>query len=217
MQVALGGELDDEKDAEDFVALSVGGVGHRAGEDVAQREQPLGELVVGAVEVEEREGDGVDGRGRRQRREVVVDVLPGASLPGFAAASSLPERVQPSVDDGAQAVAQPGQRPAHQVGEENGAADVGRPLGQGGQAAARGFHLDEVAVFFAERPVAGEGGEAEVEEGGEGAQLRREGVGRARAEQAAVQVGHGIGEVAGEVGVLLVGAHNVWRGGERVW
>lgn len=188
MQVALDGELDDEQDAEDFVASSVGGVGHRAGEDVAQREKPLGELVVGAVEVEERQGNGLDGRGRRQRREVVGDVFPGAGLAGFflPASSSLPERVQPSVDDGAQAVAQPGQRPAHQVGEENGAADVGRPLGHGGQAAARGFHLNEVAVFFAERPVPGEGGEAEVEEGGEGAQLGREGVGRARAEQAAV-------------------------------
>lgn len=86
-----------------------------------------------------------------------------------------------------------------------------------GELAVGGFDLDEVAVFFAEGPVAGEGGEREVEQRGEGAQFRGEGVGCARAEEPAVEVGDGVGEVAGEVGVLLVGAHDVRGRGEGVW
>lgn len=66
VQVALDGELYDEQHAEDLVASSVGGVWHVAREDVAQGEEALRQLVVRAVEVEEREGDGLDGRRGRQ-------------------------------------------------------------------------------------------------------------------------------------------------------
>lgn len=38
-----------------------------------------------------------------------------------------------------------------------------------------------------------------------------------RAEEAAVEVGEGVCEVAGEVGVLLVRADDIGSGGEREW
>lgn len=52
VEEGLDAHLDGEQDAEELVAAAVGGVGDGAGEDVAQGEEALGELVVGAVEVE---------------------------------------------------------------------------------------------------------------------------------------------------------------------
>lgn len=62
VEIALDGELDDEQDAEDFVAPAVGGVWYAACEYVAEREETLCELVVCSVEVKQSEGDGLDGR-----------------------------------------------------------------------------------------------------------------------------------------------------------
>ena len=64
MQVRLHGYLKHEQHAEDFVAHALLGGRETLGENVSQPEEPLAEVVVGACEVEDREGDDVDGGGR---------------------------------------------------------------------------------------------------------------------------------------------------------
>jgi hypothetical protein len=76
--------------------------------------------------------------------------------------------------------------------------------------------LDDVAVFFAEGAVADERGQAEVESVGEGAGFGGPGVGGARAAQTAVQVVELVCYDALEIGIFLVRADDVWRGGEGV-
>lgn len=134
-----------------------------------------------------------------------------ARLAAFAA-----ERVEPPVDELAQAVAQAGERAADEVWQEDGARDVGCSLLDVRELAGGRFHLHQVAVFFAQGPVAWERGEREVEQGCEGAQLGRERVCCASAEEPSVEVADGVGQVACEVGVFLVRAHNVWCCGEGV-
>lgn len=80
MEEGLDAHLDGEQDAEELVAAAVGGVGHGAGEDVAQGEEAFGELVVGAVEVEEGEDDGLQRRGGRDRRQMCGEIIEEASL-----------------------------------------------------------------------------------------------------------------------------------------
>lgn len=63
VEEGLHAHLDGEQDAQELVAAAVGAVGHGAREDVSQGKEALGELVVRAVEVEEREDDGLEGRG----------------------------------------------------------------------------------------------------------------------------------------------------------
>lgn len=80
MEEGLDAHLDGEQDAEEFVAAAVGGVGHGACEYVAQGEEALGQLVVGAVEVEEGEDDGLQRRGGRDGGEMRGEVVEEASL-----------------------------------------------------------------------------------------------------------------------------------------
>lgn len=192
VEVALDGELDDEQHAEDLVAPAVGGVGHGAREDVPQGQEALRELVVGAVEVEEGQGHGLDGRRRCQRGQVVGYAFPRAGFPARLAAFAA-ERVEPPVDELAQAVAQAGERAADEVWQEDGARDVGCSLLDVRELAGGRFHLHQVAVFFAQGPVAWERGEREVEQGCEGAQLGGERVCCASAEEPSVQVADSVG------------------------
>ena len=78
------------------------------------------------------------------------------------------------------------------------------------------MNLHKIAVLLAECAISGEGCEGEVEEGSGGAEFGTEGVCCASAEEAAVEVGEGVCEVAGEVGVFLMGADNVGSRGEGV-
>lgn len=63
MQPGLYGELEDKQDAEDFVADALLGGLQATREYVAEGEEPLAELVVGAAEVKGREAEGVERRG----------------------------------------------------------------------------------------------------------------------------------------------------------
>ena len=56
VQRTLNGHLQDEEHAEDFVADALFAGRNALGEDVAQCEEPLAKVVVGACEVERREG-----------------------------------------------------------------------------------------------------------------------------------------------------------------
>lgn len=74
VQPRLHRELQDEQHAEDFVADALLGGLDAAGEEVAQAEEALGEVVVGAGEVEDAEGEGVQGRGGGDGVDVGEDV-----------------------------------------------------------------------------------------------------------------------------------------------
>lgn len=144
------------------------------------------------------------------------EVLAYARLAGFRF-SLLSQRGETAIEEAPQAGTKAGEDAAGEIGQEDGAGDVGGAGAQAGQGERRSrVYLDEVAVFLAEGSVAREGGEGEVDEGGRGAQLRGEGVGGAGAEEAAVEVGEGVCEVAGEVGVFLVGADDVGGCGKGV-
>ena len=52
MKISLHGYLEDEEDAEDFVADALVGWREVLCEDVAEGEEPFAEVVVGAGEVE---------------------------------------------------------------------------------------------------------------------------------------------------------------------
>lgn len=216
MEEGLHAHLDGEEDAQKLVAAAVGSIRHGAREDISEGKEALGKLVVRAVEVEEREDDGLERRGGRYGREMRREILAYTRLAGLCLAL-LAQRGQAAVEEAAQTGAKGREDAAGEVRQEDGAGDVGGAGAQAGQGERRGgVDLDEVAVFLAEGAVAGEGGEGEVEEGGGGAQLRGEGVGGAGAEEAAVEVGEGVCEVAGEVGVFLVGADDVGGCGEGV-
>lgn len=216
VRVPLHGELHDEQHAEDLVAGAVGRVGDGAGEDVAQREEALGELVVRPAKVEEGQREGLHGRGAGEAGHVVGQVLPYPGLARVLFALVL-ELFESRGEEGAETAAEGREDAADGVWEEDGAGNVGGARLEGRELPVlAGVDLDEVAVLLAQGAVAGQGGEGKVGEGGDGAQLGRDGVGCAGAEDTAVELGECVGEVAGEVGVLLVGAHNVWGGGEGV-
>ena len=73
-----------------------------------------------------------------------------------------------------------------------------------------------VAVFFSQRSVANESGEAKVEQFGEGAGFGIVGVGEARAIKSAENGGEVLEEDALEVSVFLVCTDYIWGCGERV-
>lgn len=213
MEVALDGELNNEQHAEDLVAGAVGRVGNLAGEDVAQGEEALSELVVGAAKVEEGEDDGVGGGARREGRKVPRDVVPELGLTAGRLASGL-QSLQPRFEQPPQPRPQPRQDPPREVGQDDAAGDVGGAALDRREAAVAAVDLHEVAVLFAERAVSGQRRQRKVEQRGERAQLRAEGVGCARAAQAVVKVGEGLCETSGEVDVFLMRADNVGGGGE---
>ena len=80
----------------------------------------------------------------------------------------------------------------------------------------RRFDLDNVTVFFAQRAVADEGCETEVEQLGEGAGFRGVGVQETGAVEFAQNGGELFEEDALKVDVLLVRADDVGSGGEGV-
>lgn len=147
---------------------------------------------------------------------MIGDVFPYPCFSGGVFALGA-EGVEALVYYFAQAAAEVREGSADEVGQENCACDVGGSFLDVGELAVGRLDLYEVAVFFAEGAVTGESGERKVEQGCEGAQFGGEGVCCAGAEEAAVEVGDGVGEVAGEVGVFLVRAYYVWCCGEGVW
>jgi hypothetical protein len=60
VQIGLYAHLQDEQDAQHFVAGAVVAFGNLAREDVAEAYQAFGEVVVGAGKVKGGEGEGVD-------------------------------------------------------------------------------------------------------------------------------------------------------------
>lgn len=71
----MDGHLEDEEDAEDFVAFALFVGREGLGEDVAEGEEAFGEVVVGGGEVECGEGKGVDGGERGEGVEMGEDVF----------------------------------------------------------------------------------------------------------------------------------------------
>ena len=64
VQPSLHGHLQDEQHAEDFVSNALFGRWDAFREDVAETEESFAEMVVGAREIEERQGERVEwGRG----------------------------------------------------------------------------------------------------------------------------------------------------------
>ena len=74
VEPGLHGYLQDEEEAEDFVADALVGGGEAFGEDVAEAEEAFAEVVVGAGEVEGREAEGVQGGGGGEGGEVGEEV-----------------------------------------------------------------------------------------------------------------------------------------------
>lgn len=244
VQVAAHDHLHDEEHAEDLVADAAAAGGavevDAPREDVAEAEEALGERVVGAGEVEGREHGGVEvraaGEGREVREEVALEAVGGAGGRGGRALALAREEGEAVLEAAADGAADGGEEAVEEVGEEDARCYVAGAAGEGGEegpgvGGGRGvilwgveareeggfFDLDEVAVFFAEGAVPDEGREGEVEEVGKGSRLGGPGVGGSGAAEAAVEVVELVCEIALEVGVFLVGADDVWRGGVWVW
>ena len=77
------------------------------------------------------------------------------------------------------------ERAGEDIRKDDSAEDIASPSRQRGQFTGGGLDLVDIAVFFAEGAVAEEGGEGEVEEGGEGLEGGVVGVGEAGAVEAA--------------------------------
>lgn len=244
VHVAAHDHLHNEEHAEDLVADAAAAGGavevDAPREDVAEAEEALGERVVGAREVEGREHGGVEvsaaGEGGEVREEVALEAVGGAGGGGGRAFALAREEGEAVLEAAADGTADGGEEAVEEVGEEDARCYVAGAAGEGGEegpgvgggpgvilwgveAREEGgfFDLDEVAVFFAEGAVADEGREGEVEEVGKGSRLGGPGVGGSGAAEAAVEVVELVCEIALEVGVFLVGADDVWRGGVWVW
>lgn len=61
MNVALHSHLENQENAENFVANSLVRFGQSAGEDVSEAESAFAEHVVRSAEVEDGETQGIDG------------------------------------------------------------------------------------------------------------------------------------------------------------
>jgi len=215
VEPGLHGDLEDEQHAEDLVADARLRGPDLLCEDVAQAPEALGELVVGAGEVEDGERGGVDRRGRGDGREVREEVgLDAVGVGGLLVV--LGEAPQVVLELGAEARAEGGEDAVERVGEDDGREDVAGAAGDGGQLEGVVFDLHDVAVFLAQRAVADERGEGEVEEVGEGACFGGPLVDEARPVELAQDGRDVVHEDAFEVGIFLVRANNVWCGCEGV-
>lgn len=227
MQVPLDGELDHQQHAEHLVAGAVGGIRDGAREDVAQGEGALRELVVRAAEVEHGQRDGLQGRGGGDGREVAQQVRPDPCLPAAGGGKfcvlltliggATAQGLKTPLEEPAKALSYRREDARDYVRQDNAACDVRRTPLDRRQLPRGALELHKVAVFLAEGSVPGKGGEGKVYEGGDGSQLGAQGVGGTGAAQVAVEVCDAICEVACEVGVLLLGADDVWGGGEGIW
>ena len=95
MQPRLHGELEDEQHAKDFVADALLGGFDASAEEVAQVEEALREVVVGAGEVEDAEKESVQGRRGGDGVDVGEDdTLYGRPDPLTIHGSSLPSLKQ---------------------------------------------------------------------------------------------------------------------------
>ena len=214
VKVRLRSELHDKQGAEDLVARAIGGIGDLVGEDVSQAEQPLHNLVVRAREVEHGQRQRIYGRSRRDGREMRQDIPPDPRLPALRF-PLVGEPLDAGLKRRAYFTPQFWEDLGRDVRSQHGAEDVSRPARQGRQRRRFGasVDLDDVRVLFAEGAVPQQSCEGEVEEGGGEAGFVRPGVGGTGAEKRPVERGEAVGEVAGEVGVFLVGADYVGSAG----
>ena len=212
VQRTLNGHLQDEEHAEDFVADALFARRNALGEDVAQREEPLAEVVVGACEVECREGERVDGIQGGKAVEMLQEILLQAD------AARLPLRAfDVAFKFCAEFAPESGQAAQEEPRCEDNTGDVAEAAREAREAQGIGFDLQDIAIFFAEGAVSEEGREAEVEEIGEVVSCGGVAVGEAGTEEGAQDEGGVGGEGGCYVGVFLVGAEDVWGGGEGVF
>ena len=166
---------------------------------------------VGGGEVEGGEAEGVERGGGGEGVEVAEEV----GSEGVVGRGRFFGRGFP-LEFAAEMATQGGEEAGEEVGQEDGGEDVSGATEEGGQAMRVGFNLYNVGVFLAERAVAEEGGQAEVEQTGERAGFGGPVVGGASAGERADDGFELRGEKRLKIGVFLLGSDDVRGGGPGV-